>query len=382
MTDTFVFFFKDKDDTVCFYDIKFQSNVNRDAILELMNITEIDFSLENDDYVIVTDKPSIISQFSTSSIGIYKQLGIKIVFFRRCRVYKNKDVRYDKMVENVYTVDEYIDIRDTSECIDAVNDDISAQPVDIFNDENTKNFDDQEKKYYQNLFRELERNPTYTEYFDLLQSNSEHARHWFFNGNYFRRNKEKYKKVKDKDGNETLMRMIKATLFNIDRYIVRGNSLIAFKDNSSAIKGEEVVYFTALSKDNYYFISRVVNPVLTAETHNFPTLIAPFHGAHTGVGGRIRDNQATGIGAVVLTSLAGYCVGDIYKELNGELSESEKKSLYGEYNTPLSILIEASNGASDYGNKFGEPIIGGFTRSFSTLNITDSNNNMVDRIEW
>ena len=383
MTDTFVFFFKDKDDTVCFYDIKFQSNVNRDILLEIMNISEIDFSLDNDDYVIVTDKPSIISQFSTSACEIYKQLGIKIVFFRKCRVYRKIDARYDKMVENVYTVDEYIDIRDTYGCINLdSDDDISSKQVDIFNDENTKNFDDQEKKYYQNLFRELGRNPTYTEYFDLLQSNSEHARHWFFNGNYFRKNKERYKRVKDKDGNESLMKMIKATLYNIDRYVVRGNSLIAFKDNSSVIKGEEVVYFTALSKDNYYFISRVVNPVLTAETHNFPTLIAPFHGAHTGVGGRIRDNQATGIGAVVLTSLAGYCVGDIYKELKGELSEAEKKSLYGEYNTPLSILIEASNGASDYGNKFGEPIIGGFTRSFSTLNITDSNNNRVDRIEW
>ena len=86
---------------------------------------------------------------------------------------------------------------------------------------------------------------------------------------------------------------------------------------------------------------RVVNPVLTAETHNFPTLIAPFHGVHTGVGGRIRDNQATGIGAVVLSSLAGYCVGDIYRELEGLLTDKEQERLYGGYNTPTSILIEA-----------------------------------------
>ena len=385
MTDTFVFFFKDKNDVICFYDMKFRSNVNRDVLLEIMNITEIDFSLDNDDYVIVTDKPSIISQFSTSATEIYKQLGINVVFFRKCRVYNNDNVIYDKMVENVYSVDKYIEIRDTCDYLkqeDFDIEDTSSKPVDIFNSENTANFDNQEKKYYQNLFSKLGRNPTYTEYFDLLQSNSEHARHWFFNGNYLRKDKERYKRVRDKDGNDTLMKMIKATLFNIDRYVVRGNSLIAFKDNSSVIKGEEIVYFTALSKDNYYFISRVVNPVLTAETHNFPTLIAPFHGAHTGVGGRIRDNQATGTGALVLSSLAGYCVGDIYKELNGELSGIEKKNLYGEYNTPTTILIEASNGASDYGNKFGEPIIGGFTRSFSTLNISDVNGNNVDRIEW
>ena len=28
------------------------------------------------------------------------------------------------------------------------------------------------------------------------------------------------------------------------------------------------------------------------------------------------------------------------------------------------ILIDASNGASDYGNKFGEPLLAGYTRSF------------------
>lgn len=385
MTDTFVFFFRDKDDVICFYDMKFNSNVNRDVLLQIMNITEIDFSLENDDYVIVADKPSIISQFSTSACEIYNQLGIKVVFFRKCRVYKKDAVCYDKMVENVYSVDKYIEIRDTSDYLESADfelDDVSSKSIDIYDSENTKNFDDGEKKYYQELFSKLGRNPTYTEYFDLLQSNSEHARHWFFNGNYLRKDKEIFKKVKDKDGNDTLMKMIKSTLYNIDRYVVRGNSLIAFKDNSSVIKGEEVVYFTALSKDNYYFISRVVNPVLTAETHNFPTLIAPFHGAHTGVGGRIRDNQATGIGAVVLSSLAGYCVGDIYRELEGELTDKEQERLYGGYNTPTSILIEASNGASDYGNKFGEPIIGGFTRSFSTLNIVDVNGNKVDRIEW
>jgi hypothetical protein len=31
---------------------------------------------------------------------------------------------------------------------------------------------------------------------------------------------------------------------------------------------------------------------------------------------------------------------------------------------PQQILIDASNGASDYGNKFGEPLIAGYTRTF------------------
>ena len=36
--------------------------------------------------------------------------------------------------------------------------------------------------------------------------------------------------------------------------------------------------------------------IFTAETHNFPSGVAPFPGAETGTGGRIRDVQATGRG--------------------------------------------------------------------------------------
>lgn len=47
------------------------------------------------------------------------------------------------------------------------------------------------------------------------------------------------------------------------------------------------------------------------------------------------------------------------------------ESVEAEYPTnfasPLEVAIEASNGASDYGNKFGEPVIAGFARSFGLL---------------
>ena len=157
MTDTFVFFFRDKDDVICFYDMKFNSNVNRDVLLQIMNITEIDFSLESDDYVIVTDKINYFTIFN-SACEIYNQLGIKVVFFRKCRVYKNDAVCYDKMVENVYSVDKYIEIRDKSAYLEPSDfelDDISSKSIDIYNSENTKNFDDGEKKYYQKLFSKL-----------------------------------------------------------------------------------------------------------------------------------------------------------------------------------------------------------------------------------
>jgi phosphoribosylformylglycinamidine synthase len=106
----------------------------------------------------------------------------------------------------------------------------------------------------------------------------------------------------------------------------------------------------------------------TAETHNFPTGIAPFPGAETGTGGRIRDGHATGRGSLVIAGTTGYSVGNLHipgYDLPWESSEENKKWNYPrKYATPLHIEIEASNGASDYGNKFGEPAIVGFTRSF------------------
>jgi phosphoribosylformylglycinamidine synthase len=102
----------------------------------------------------------------------------------------------------------------------------------------------------------------------------------------------------------------------------------------------------------------------TAETHNFPTGIAPFPGAETGTGGRIRDGHATGRGSLVVAGTTGYSVGNL--NIPGyELPWENKEWNYPrKYATPLHIEIEASNGASDYGNKFGEPAILGFTRSF------------------
>ena len=106
--------------------------------------------------------------------------------------------------------------------------------------------------------------------------------------------------------------------------------------------------------------------VLTAETHNFPTAISPFEGAATGIGGRIRDVMATGRGATPICSSAGYCVGELFSDDTNYPNNMAK---------PTQILIEASNGASDYGNKFGEPIILGFSRSFKLENYNE-------RIEW
>jgi phosphoribosylformylglycinamidine synthase len=104
--------------------------------------------------------------------------------------------------------------------------------------------------------------------------------------------------------------------------------------------------------------------IFTAETHNFPTGVAPFPGAETGTGGRIRDIQATGKGGLVVAGTAGYCVANLL--IPGYDLPWETKSFAYPSNLASSLAVEirASDGASDYGNKFGEPVVLGFTRSF------------------
>ena len=112
----------------------------------------------------------------------------------------------------------------------------------------------------------------------------------------------------------------------------------------------------SLVDDTYHLI-------LTAETHNFPCGVAPFPGAETGTGGRIRDVHATGRGALVVAGISAYCMGNLHLE-GYELPWEEEAEYPANLAPPRQIQIEASNGASDYGNKFGEPVVCGFNRTF------------------
>ena len=208
--------------------------------------------------------------------------------------------------------------------------------------------------YYHDLFvKDLRRNPTDVECFDLSQSNSEHSRHWFFRGKL---------EVDGKRIPETLFRIVKDPL-----RANPGNSLIAFKDNSSAIRGYRIR--TILPEEpgrcsRFLEAGPTYHLIFTAETHNFPSGVAPFPGAETGTGGRIRDVQATGRGGLVVAGTAAYCVGNLRIPGYRLPWEDDTFAYPDNLASPLAIEIEASNGASDYGNKFGEPVIQGFTRSF------------------
>jgi len=215
-------------------------------------------------------------------------------------------------------------------------------------------FDDWDLDYYTDLFvNRIGRDPTTVECFDIAQSNSEHSRHWFFRGRLL---------IDGREVRRHLIGLIKDTL---DRN--PNNSVIAFRDNSSGIRGYPIrTVLPAEPGAPSAFEARDVryDVIFTAETHNFPSGVAPFPGAETGTGGRIRDVHATGRGSLAVAGTAAYCVGNLRIPGYPLPWEDGAFRYPGNLASPLEIEIEASNGASDYGNKFGEPVIQGYTRAF------------------
>ena len=230
---------------------------------------------------------------------------------------------------------------------------IEVSKIEEYARENNLAFDKSDISYYTNLFGNiLERNPTIMELVDLAQCNSEHSRHWFFNG---------IMNIGDVRETKTLMDYIKEPLeYN------KNNSALAFKDNASAIHTDSKVIDLLPEKSykssQYVMKEMTYLPTLNAETHNFPTGISPFPGAATGVGGRLRDTHAIGRGGIISAGIAGYCVGNLFmpEDLHDwECTEQAYQKING-----AKMLLEASDGASDYANNFGEPLIAGFCRSF------------------
>lgn len=157
------------------------------------------------------------------------------------------------------------------------------------------------------------------------------------------------------------------------------NNVIKFSDNSSAIVGfNDLAILLPKNSTEASLVELKTNQtrhiIFTAETHNFPTGVAPFPGATTGTGGRIRDVQAVGRGGHVIAGTAGYSFGNLH--IPGyKLDWEDDDQVYPHnFASPLRICIEASNGASDYGNKFGEPVLAGFARSFGQRTVNSKLN--------
>jgi len=210
----------------------------------------------------------------------------------------------------------------------------------------------EEIAYLNALASRLGRALTDAEVFGFAQINSEHCRHKIFNGQFV---------IDGEVMPDSLFALIKKTARTNPNSIVS-----AYKDNVAFIEGPSCTQFAPdqVDQPGQYTKKSYASVVsLKAETHNFPTTVEPFNGAATGSGGEIRDRMAGGKGSLPLAGTAVYMTA--YPRLGGQRPwENTLPPRPWLYQTPLDILIKASNGASDFGNKFGQPLIAGSVYTF------------------
>ncbi len=292
---------------------------------------------------------AMISPWSTNAVEITQNMGIGGIkrieeYLLKPNTFKDFDPMLTQCFSQLNQDMYHIDIE--PEAI------MSVEDITAYNQSEGLALSDEEVKYLEELAIRIGRKLTDSEVFGFTQVNSEHCRHKIFNGTFV---------IDGKEQEKSLFKMIKETSAQNPNGIVS-----AYKDNVAFVKGPRVTQFAPLisEKASNYAESPFQSVIsLKAETHNFPTTVEPFNGAATGSGGEIRDRLAGGTGSLPSAGTAVYMTSYSRLEENRawEQGVAKRKWLY---QNPLDILIKASNGASDFGNKFGQPLIGGSVLTF------------------
>jgi phosphoribosylformylglycinamidine synthase len=294
-------------------------------------------------------RATMITPWSTNAVEITQNMGVTGIlrieeFYQVKEHFSDFDPmlsqKYSALNQDIYTIDI------EPEAILEI-DDIAA-----YNLQEGLALNQDEVAYLDQLSVKLNRKLTDSEVFGFSQVNSEHCRHKIFNGTFVI------------DGEEmpiSLFKLIKNTSEKNPQGLVS-----AYKDNVAFVKGPKAMQFAPKSADkpDFYQKSHYDSVIsIKAETHNFPTTVEPFNGAATGSGGEIRDRLAGGKGSLPLAGTAVYMTSYSRLEANRPWENSMKERPWL-YQTPIDILIKASNGASDFGNKFGQPLICGSVLTF------------------
>ena len=301
------------------------------------------------DAFFVGPRAAMITPWSTNAVEITQNMGIKdIIRIEEFRAVAEDFTDFDPMISEKFNGlhQESFTIDIQPEAI------IDIEDIAAFNKLEGLSLSEEEVAYLESVATKIGRKLTDSEVFGFSQVNSEHCRHKIFNGTFV---------IDGEEQPTSLFKMIKETSKQFPNDIVS-----AYKDNVAFIKGPKVVQFapkTAYKPDFYQ--TEDFNSVISikAETHNFPTTVEPFNGAATGAGGEIRDRLAGGKGSLPLAGTAVYMTS--YSRLEEKRYwENKFEAREWLYQTPLDILIKASNGASDFGNKFGQPLITGSVLTF------------------
>ena len=297
----------------------------------------------------VGPRREMITPWSTNAVEIAQNMGVEgILRIEEFHEVDSKDAPYDPMLQAMY--------RNLDQKVFTVNrkpeplchvDDIRS-----YNQQEGLALSEEEIVYLEGISEKIGRKLTDSEVYGFAQVNSEHCRHKIFNGTFV---------IDGKKMGSSLFALIKKTSKEHPNKLVS-----AYKDNVAFLLGPRVEQFAPLGPtEASYFQIKPIDTILSlkAETHNFPTTVEPFNGAATGTGGEIRDRLAGGQGSLPVAGTAVYMT--TYPRTEDDRSwEQDVAPRKWLYQTPEEILIKASNGASDFGNKFGQPLINGSVLTF------------------
>jgi phosphoribosylformylglycinamidine synthase len=297
----------------------------------------------------VGPRREMVTPWSTNAVEITQNMGIEgILRIEEFTEVNGQDAPFDPMLQRLYPgLDQ-----DIFTVIHEPEPIRQIQDIAAYNQQEGLALSPDEITYLEELSHKLGRPLTDSEVFGFSQVNSEHCRHKIFNGTFI---------IDGKEEQETLFSMIRKTAKAHPNLIVS-----AYKDNVAFIEGPTISQFAPLNQDRPdYFTIREVESVISlkAETHNFPTTVEPFNGAATGSGGEIRDRMAGGKGSMPIAGTAVYMT-SYPRNCEAHPWKTAVKARKWLYQTPEELLIKASNGASDFGNKFGQPLICGSLLTF------------------
>jgi len=333
------------------YAVQTQNDLSTEDISKLNwlfgNSKKLDEQTLNDYYV--GPRAAMVTPWSTNAVEITQNMGISGII---------RIEEFQKVREDFKDFDPMISQKFSALTQDMFTINISPEPIldiddiEAYNQSEGLALSPEEVEYLNKLAEKIGRKLTDSEVFAFSQANSEHCRHKIFNGTFV---------IDGEEQPTSLFKLIKKTSATNPNEIVS-----AYKDNVAFIKGPKVTQFAPKTADKPdFYEEKEFDSVISlkAETHNFPTTVEPFAGAATGSGGEIRDRLAGGQGALPLAGTAIYMTAysRLLDDRPWEKAMDERQWLY---QTPMDILIKASNGASDFGNKFGQPLITGSVLTF------------------
>jgi len=297
----------------------------------------------------VGPRREMVSPWSTNAVDIAKRVGIDSLI--RIEAYRSATAttELDPMLE------ERVDVltQETLNVLGAPQASFAVDSIADFNQVEGLALSAEEIAYLEAQAKKRGYPFNDAEIYAFAQINSEHCRHKIFNGSFI---------IDGKEQSESLFSLIKATSKAAPNEVVS-----AYKDNVAFLRGAPANQFAPTSLEagaKYGFSSTDTIVSLKAETHNFPTTVEPLYGASTGSGGEIRDRMAGGRGSIPLAGSAVYMTS--YPR-SGAAPRSYEEALPArkwKFQSPAKILTKASNGASDFGNKFGQPLVCGSVLTF------------------